>query len=54
VGKIVTGLPPVAPFGGAMNDRGQILFAATVDNGDGVLLVATPSKEEDDQDGDEQ
>src|SRR5215468_7422857 len=50
VGKIVTVLPTTA-FGGVMNDRGQILFAATVDNGDGVLLVATPSGEEDDQDG---
>jgi hypothetical protein len=37
-----------------MNDRGQILFAATVDNGDGVLLVATPSEEENDQDGNAQ
>jgi len=50
VGKIVTVLRPDSPFGGAMNERGQILFAATVDNGDVVLLVATPSG----QDGDEQ
>ena len=54
VGKIVTVLRPDSPFGGVINDRGQILFTATLDNGDVVLLVATPSEEEDDQDGDEQ
>jgi hypothetical protein len=54
VGKIVALLPPayvgrpdLFPYsyiGGAMNERGQILFTATVDNGSGVLVVATPEE----------
>ncbi len=32
-------------IGGAMNDFGQMLFIATLDNGNGVLLVATPAHE---------
>jgi len=36
---------PYSYIGGAMNERGQILFTATLDNGSGVLLIATPSEE---------
>lgn len=45
VGTIVTLQAPGFPspfLGGAMNDRGQILFTATLENGNVVLLVATP------------
>jgi hypothetical protein len=50
VGTIVGLVPPAlvgarAYIGGAMNERGQLVFTATVDNGSGVLLVATPSWE---------
>jgi hypothetical protein len=40
------GLAPFAPFpvgtGGIINERGQVLFFATLSDGRGVLLVATP------------
>ena len=50
VGTIVGLWPPAlaggrAYIGGAMNERGQILFTATLDNGSGVLLIATPQEE---------
>ncbi len=41
------GLAPFFPFpaaaGGIINERGQVLFFATLSDGTGVLLVATPS-----------
>ena len=36
-----TGLVP--NFGAMMNDRGQVIFGATLSDGRGVLLVATPN-----------
>ena len=41
------GLAPFSPtpvaIGGVINERGQVLFFATLSDGEGVLLVATPS-----------
>jgi hypothetical protein len=36
------GTPIPTATGGMLNDRGQVLFFATLTNGNGVLLVATP------------
>jgi hypothetical protein len=48
VGTIATvGLfpgPPTAQAGGVINDRGQVLFSATLTDGKVVLLLATPSQ----------
>jgi hypothetical protein len=35
--------PPAFGTGGMLNDRGQVLFNATLTDGTGVLLVATPA-----------
>jgi hypothetical protein len=45
MGVIVVPPPPVpVPNSGAVNnDRGQVLFGATLEDGQGVLLVATPT-----------
>jgi hypothetical protein len=48
VAHLVMGVPVVLPAGfvpnsgAAMNDRGQVVFGATLTDGRGVLLVATP------------
>jgi len=43
------GLAPFSPSplgtGGIINERGEVLFFATLNDGTGVLLIATPSKE---------
>ena len=45
MGVLIFPAPPpvVTPNSNAINnDRGQVLFGATLSTGDGVLLVATP------------
>ena len=36
---------PFVGSGGALNDRGQVLFQATLEDGRGVLLIATPERQ---------
>jgi hypothetical protein len=46
MGQFFSKSPPQFPFygtGGMLNDRGQVLFNATLTDKRGVLLVATPT-----------
>jgi hypothetical protein len=42
LGQFTFPTSPAGGTGGMMNDRGQVLFNATLNDGTGVLLVATP------------